>query len=207
MLVAVFRTDDSHHFDLIKLVLTDHAAGVAPVGTGFTSKARRVRRHKNRQVRGLQHLPGHRVRQRHFSGRNEVQRIALTLLTALFGGKEVFFKLRQLPGAAHRVGRDDIGRVALGVAVLAGVDVQHELRNGAVQMRDLPLHETETCAGKFRGRIKVHPEGSAHIDVVLDREVKRAGRSPAALLHIVAFIAPRRNGFVRQIGDTHEELI
>ena len=91
--------------------------------------------------------------------------------------------------------------------MLAGVDVQHELRNGAVQMRDLPLHETETCAGKFRGRIKVHPEGSAHIDVVLDREVKRAGRSPAALLHIVAFIAPRRNGFVRQIGDTHEELI
>jgi hypothetical protein len=40
---------------------------------------------------------------------------------------EILFKLGKLPCPVQRVGVDDVGRVALGVAMLAGVRVEHEL--------------------------------------------------------------------------------
>ena len=68
-------------------------------------------------------LVAHEVGQRHFAGRDQVERRVvgrgLAFLAALLGGEQVALELGQLAGAAQRLGVDDVGHVALGVAVLA----------------------------------------------------------------------------------------
>jgi len=67
----------------------------------------------------------------------------LAVLAALLGGEQVGFKLGQLAGALERVRVDGIGNVALGVAMLAGLHIQHELAERAVQAGDLAFHHRE----------------------------------------------------------------
>ncbi|MDT4871060.1 hypothetical protein FQZ97_1061700 [compost metagenome] len=81
-----------------------------------------------RQLLGVEDLPGDDVGQRHLGGRNQVQ-VGIAFAADL---EQVFLELRQLAGALQRRGLDQIRRVGLFVAVLAGVQVDHELRQGAV---------------------------------------------------------------------------
>ena len=101
--VAFFGVHDLHHLDLVKLVLADHAARVAAVAAGFRAKAWRVRSQAHGQVRFGDDFISHQVGQRHFRGGDQIQRsiFGFALLAALFGGKQVFFKLGQLAGAAQ----------------------------------------------------------------------------------------------------------
>ena len=59
----------------------------------------------------------HAVGEGHFCGGDEVERLAFAFLAAFAGGKEVGFKFGQLAGAAQGAVVDDVGGVALGVAV------------------------------------------------------------------------------------------
>ena len=50
LVLAGFRRRDRDQLDLCKLMLPDHAAGVAPRGAGFGAEARRQRRQPHRQL-------------------------------------------------------------------------------------------------------------------------------------------------------------
>ena len=78
---------------------------------------------------------------------------ALLLVAAAQHPEHVFLELGQLAGALEDLAVDDVGRVALGVAVLVGLHVQHELRERAVQARD---------AGPRR-KVKREPESLAPV--------------------------------------------
>ena len=108
MLVAVVFSRNAHHFNLVELMLTDHAAGISPVGAGFRSKARRMRRNLDRKIAFLEHLARNRICERHFGCRDQIHLVALSFLAALLGCKKIFFKLRQLTGAAQRICRHDV---------------------------------------------------------------------------------------------------
>jgi hypothetical protein len=73
-------------------------------------------------------------------GRDQVL-LGLRLVAAPQTQNMSSLNLGSWPGAFEHLAVDDVGRVALGVAVLAGLQVQHELRQRAVQPRRRPAQE------------------------------------------------------------------
>jgi hypothetical protein len=95
---------DLHHLDLVELVLADHAAGVAAGAARFRAEAG-VCAVSAAAAAARHDLVAHEVGQRHFAGRDQVQRLLFlgqALLAALADGEQVFLELGQLAGAAQR---------------------------------------------------------------------------------------------------------
>jgi hypothetical protein len=200
---------DLHHLDLVELVLADHAARVAPGAAGLGPEARRVRGELDGQL-GLGHdLVAHKVGQRHFAGRDQVQRGVVSggfaLLPALLGGEQVALKLGQLAGAAQRVGVDDVGHIALGVAVLLRLHVQHELRQRAVQAGDRPLHHGEARARQLDAHSKSRPSGVADVHMVLDAKSSARGLCPSCAHHVAMLVRAHGHAGVRQVGHGQQQ--
>ena len=151
-LVGGGRIDDLHHLHLVELVLTDHAAGIAPGGTGLAAEARGMGDELQRQLLGVEDLPGDDVGQRNLGGRDQVE-VGFAVAADL---EQVLLELRQLAGALQRRSLDEIG-VGLLVAMLGGMQVDHELRQGAMQAGDRAAHEGEARAGKLGGGLEIQP--------------------------------------------------
>ena len=119
-----------------------------------------------------QHAARARVGQRDLRGRDQVLLAALVavVVAAATDPEHVFLEFRQLAGALEHVAVDDVGRVALGVAVLLGVQVEHELGERAVQARDRPAQEREARAGELGAGVEIEAERRAEVDVVACRE-------------------------------------
>ena len=69
-----------------------------------------------RQRLGGDDLLAHQVGDRHFRGRNQIERCCVRLAAHR---EQVLLELRQLPGADQRLRLHQVGHVDLGVAVLA----------------------------------------------------------------------------------------
>ena len=180
---------DLHHLDLVELVLADHAARVLAVASGLGAEARRMRGEPDRQRLGRQDLAAHGVRQRDLGRRDEVEPLGrgriVRVDAALLHREHVGFEFRQLRRADQRLGVDDVGRVALGVAVLARLRVEHELRERAVQPREPAAQEREARAGELGRRGEVEqPEAFADVGVVARPESRTRAACPSG--------APRR---------------
>ena len=145
--VAGIGVDNLNHLDLVKLVLANQATCVASGAACLGAKTRRVRRELDGELGLGHHFVAHKIGQRHLTGGNQVQRgvvgCSLAVLSALFGGKQVALKLGQLTGAAQALGVHHVRRVALGVAMLLGLNVQHERRQSAVQAGNRAFHDGE----------------------------------------------------------------
>ncbi|CAM5399471.1 hypothetical protein SSTU70S_01519 [Stutzerimonas stutzeri] len=179
-------------------MLADHAAGVASGSTGLAAKARRVRDELQRQLFGIENLAGDDIGQRDLGGRDQVE-IGLAFTADL---EQVFLELRQLAGALQRRSLHEIRRIGLFVAVLAGVQINHELRQRAVQTGDRPAHQGKTRAGELRCRLEVQPAMLlAKRDVVLYGEVEGRRRTPATYLDVPLLILTDRHRLVRQVGN------
>ena len=89
------------------------------------------------------------IRQRHFGGRHEIQ------VPVAGDLEEVLLELRQVPGAGERRRVHEKRRLHLRVAVLARVEVEHEVderaRRGA---RPAPMQHREPRAGDLRARAR-----------------------------------------------------
>ncbi len=133
--------------------------------------------------------------------------LVFTVLAAFFGSKQIAFKLGQLAGATQRVAIDDIRRVALGVAMLLGLHVQHQLRKRTVQARDLPLHHSKTGASELDAHLEIQAQGCADIHMVFDRKVHTARRAPAAHFDVVVLIGAHRHRCMRQIGNRQQQSL
>ncbi len=64
-LIGILRPDDVDQFDLLELVLSNHPAGVRPIGAGLGSKTRCVGRQAHGQLVGLHDALTHEVAQGH----------------------------------------------------------------------------------------------------------------------------------------------
>ena len=75
--------------------------------------------------------------------------------------EEVLRELGELAGAEEGLGVDHVGRQDFGVAVLAGVEVEHEVGEGALEACSLAVVDDEAGAGDFGGAVEVEDaEGS-----------------------------------------------
>ena len=120
-------THDLHELDLLELMLPKHAARILAVGTGLGPKARRVRRDLDRQLRRFEDRLAHEVRQGHLGGRNQIETACAVHC------EQLARELRQLARAEQRVLVDEIRHVGLGISMLARMQIEHELSQGAVQ--------------------------------------------------------------------------
>lgn len=201
-LVGLGRIDDPHHFHLVELVLADHAAGVAAGGAGLAAKARGMGDELQRQLPGVEDLAGHDVGQRYLGGGDQVE-IGLALAADL---EQILLKLGQLTGALQGRRLYQIRGVGFLVAVFAGVQVEHELRQRPVQPGDGAAHQGEAGAGELGGGLEVQPAMAlAEGDVILDREIEGTRDSPAAHLHVVLFVGADRHRLVRQVGNAQHQ--
>ena len=193
----LFRARDRDQFDLLELVLADHAAGVAAMAAGFGAETHRMRGHAQRQRGVFDDAVAHDVGQRHFAGGDQV-----TAVVTEVGGEQVVFELGQLAGTAQAVGVDDQRHVGFFVAVFAGVQVQHELGQGPVQARQRAAQHGETGAAELGGGVAVEPAvAGAQLDVVLHREIEGARRAPAKHFEVVLFVGAGRHAGVGQVGN------
>src|SRR5205085_8590295 len=96
----------------------------------------------------------------------------------------------------------------LGIAVLARGHVEHELRDRAVQPRDLALHDDEAAAGDFgAGREVEAAEALADVDMVENLKVEAPRLAPAPLLAVLLGAVADRHRFVRHVGNAAEEIL
>ena len=147
-------------------MLADHAAGVAPGGARLGAKARRQRGQAHRQFLLVENGFADEVCQRHFGGGDEPEPFAPQLAHGIFinGGQQlaldrpelIVLKLRQLPRAKHHVIAHQQRRIDLGVAVLVGVEIEHELPDRALQPRQSLLQHDKARAAQFRRGLEIH---------------------------------------------------
>ena len=124
-----------HHLNLLKLVLTNHAASIATIAARFAAEARRMRHILNRQV--IDNFIAIEIGDRHFSRGNQIE---LTLIVEL---KQILFKLRQLAGAKQRLAVNDIRYIDFFIAMIINVRVQHKLRQRSMQAGQTTAHHRE----------------------------------------------------------------
>ena len=79
--------------------------------------------------------------------------------------EHVVLELGQLPGAFEHLAVDNVGRVALGVAMLLCLHIEHELRERTVQPRHRAAQETEARAGELGTEVEIEPD-TGHIEIV-----------------------------------------
>ena len=89
--------------------------------------------------------------------------------------------------------------------MFAGLHVQHELRQRAVQPRYRAAQESEARTGKQGTGVELHPQRRAEIDVVLDGKGVGTRASPAGHFDVVGFGLADRDAFLRQIGNHRDE--
>ena len=196
--LGVLRSRDLNEFDLFELVLADHAARVLAVGPRLAPETRGLRGVAQRQLVGVEDLAGDHVGHRHLGGRDQVTR------RIVGGGEGVFAELRQLAGTGHRLRVDKVRQVELGVAVLAGVHVQHELRQRAVQARQRAAQHGEARAGQLRGGLGVEQAVRvAQFDVLARLEVEFGRLPPAAHLDVVVLVPADRHAGQRHVRHVH----
>ena len=102
---------------------------------------------------------------------------------------------------------DDVGRVALGVAVLLGLHVEHELGERAVQPRHRPAQEREARARELDAGLEVEAERRADVDVIARRERELARRAPAPHLDVGVLVGADRHARVGQVRQRHQLLV
>ena len=91
--------------------------------------------------------------------------------------------------------------------MLAGVHVEHEIDERALQLRAQVPVESETGARDFGGALEIQDaELRPEVPVRLGLEIERRGLAPAANLDIIGLALPDRNGLVRNVGDAGQQL-
>ena len=200
LVVAFLGTREFHQFDLLKLVLADDAAHVTAIRTGLAAETRRVGAEADGQTIGVESFVAIQVGDGNFGGGDQPEVMFLTL-------EEVVGEFGQLAGAEQAGGVDHERRQNLGVAVLARVDVEHEVDEGALEARaDAPV-DGEAGAGDFGGTLEIQDaEFGAKIPVGFGLEIELARLAAAADLHVVIGTAADGHGFMRQVRDAGEEI-
>ncbi len=121
--------------------------------------------------------------------------------------EEIATKFRQLAGTVQRVLVNQVRHVVLDIAVLFGMQIDHELTQGAVQAGNLPLHYHKAGAGQLNRRGKV--EAFSHLaqrDVIAYFKIKLTWLTPAAHFHVFAVVFTERHTVVRQVRQGQRDV-
>ncbi len=134
-------------------------------------------------------------------------RFAARAFLAAVDPEHLVLELGQLAGALEDLAVDDVRRVALGVAVLRRLHVEHELGERAMQARDRAAQEREARARELGAGLEVEAERRADVDVVARREIERARHCPTPHLDVRRLVGADRNARMRQVRQRHQLIV
>ncbi len=210
MLVAgLFASREFDELDLLELVLADHAADVFAVAAGFAAEAWCPGAEGDGELRFVEGLVAEEVGDGDLSGGDEP--VIAILKFAGVGAlvvavKGVFGELRELAGPEEGTRVDHEGREDFGVSVLAGVEIEHEVGEGALEARSGAVVDDETGAGDFSGPVEVEDvEVFAEIPVRFRGEVEGGLSAPGFLLAVGMFVGADGNGVLGEVWDGLED--
>ena len=150
----------------------------------------------HRQGAGFDDALAYQVGSRHFGGGNEIE--ALLALHA----EQIGFELRQLARALQRRCVDEVWHVQLGVAMFTRVQVEHELRERAVQPGEPAAHDGEARSGNLRGGFEIEAtEFFAELDMILRREVELPRLTDLAHFDIGGLVATLRHRCMQRVSS------
>ena len=199
--VRFIGVHDLHQLDFFELVLAYHAARIASVRAGLAAEAGGVRDILQRQLFQRRDGVAHHVGHRNFGGGDQVEIFYTCIAHMAWHFEQIFFKFWQLAGATHRLRIYQIRHISLGVAMLVGVSVEHELRQSTVHACQRAFQQRETRAADLGRGFKIQPHRFADADMVFYFEIKFWRRADLAHFHIVRLGFTLRYAVMRCIGD------
>ena len=210
---AGLRRGDRDQFDFCKLMLPDHAAGIATGRPRFGAEARRQRGQPHRQFFFVDDGFANQIGQRHFGGRDQPETIGqqpsigIGEQFALDGPELIVLELRQLAGAVHHLVAHQQRRIDFGVAVLVGVQIEHELPDRTFQPRQAFLQHDKARAAQFGGGLEIHvAERAAEIVMRLGRKSVVADLAVDVALHVAVLVGTIRDFVERQVRNRGQFL-
>ncbi len=170
-----------------------------PYEPGFAAKTRRVGAQRDGKLVGIQRLVAKQIGDRHFGGGREPEIVILDL-------EQILLELGKLAGAEQAGGVDQERRQHLGVAVLARVDIQHEVDERPLQLRAHAPVDGKSRAGDFGGTLQVQDaQLRAQVPMRFGFEIELARLAPAADFDVVLGALADRHRFVRNIGNAGQQ--
>ena len=116
--------------------------------------------------------------------------------------EEVLLELGELAGAEQGVGVDDERRQHLRVAVLAGVEVEHEVDQRPLEQGPGPEVDREAGAGELGAAFEIQDaERRPEVPVGLGWKVEGARGAHRALAAVGGLVLAHRDAVVRQVGQ------
>ena len=204
--VGVLGFGELDELDLLELVLANHAADVLAVGAGLGAKAGSVGAVRDGKLGLVERLVSEEIGDGDLGGGDEPVVVVL-IVAGLVGSlvvavEEVFGELRQLAGAEERLRVDHVGRQDFGVPVFAGVEVEHEVGEGAFEARSLAEVDDEARAGDLRGAVEVEDaEGFAQLPVGLGGKVELGLLAPGLFDAIGVFVFAYGDAVAGEVGQ------
>ena len=148
LFVGLVGSGEFDEFDFLELVLADHAADVFAVAAGLAAEAGSVGAEAGSELGFVQGFVAEEVGNGDLGGGDEPV-VGVLILAGDVGAlvvamEEVFGEFGELAGAEELFGVDHVGRQDFGVAVLAGVEIEHEIGDGAFEACSLAIMHDET---------------------------------------------------------------
>src|ERR1041385_457984 len=198
--LARLGTAEPDQLDLVELMHPEEPAGVLSRRARLPAEARREC-HERRGQRGrLENLVPVQVGHRHLGGGNEEEIIPRDLVL-------VFLELGELPGAGERVAVDEERRRHLEVAVLAGMEIEHETGEPAHQPRPQAGEEREAGARDLGAPYEIeNPERLPELPVRPRREIE-ARRLTAGADDAIGGGRSGGDRGVGKVGESEEGLV
>ena len=195
LVLAGLRRRDRNQFDFCKLMLADHAAGIAASRARFGAEAWRQRGQPHRQFFFIDDRFADEIGQRDFGGGNETETFGLQSFIGRreqlsFDGPElVVLEFRQLARAEHHIVAHQQWRIDLGVTMLTGMEVEHELSDRTLQPRQSLLQHHEARATQFRSSLEIHvAKRATEVVMRLRREGIVADLAVDVALHVAVLV-------------------
>jgi hypothetical protein len=198
---GVLGPHELDQLDLVELVAALDAASVAAGGHLLAAEAGGEGHVLDGQGGAVQDLFAVKIGDRHLGGGDEPEVLADVAI-------EVVAELGQVAGADQAVAADHEGRQNLAVAVLVGVQVEHEADERALQAGAPTLEHVETAARELHAAVEVDDAPArAEIPVRLRRKGEFAFLALLAHDAILALVLADRHRRVRQVGDLQQPLL
>ena len=181
-------------------MLANDPPHVAAVRAGLAAEARRVGAQLDGQRIGLQRLIAVDIGHGDLGRGNQPEIVSLAL-------EQVLFEFGQLPRAEEAGRIHQEGRQHLGIAVLAGVHVEHEVDERALELRAHAPIEGKARAGDLGRALEIQDaQLRAQVPVRLGLEIEAGRLAHAPHLDVRVRVPAHRHGFVRHVGDAGQNL-
>ena len=195
-------------------MLADDAAGILAGRSGFGAEARRISGERDGEAGFFEDFVAVEVGDGDFGGGDEPVVVILEFAAAdglrigVGAAEEILGELGQLAGAEEALAVDHEGRQDFGIAVLPGVQVEHEGDEGALEAGACAHVNRKARARELGGAFQVEDaEGFAEFPVRLWKKIKNWLLAPDLNRFVILIRFTNWNFIANKVGNARQRQI